>query len=279
MQHFQRKITIFGPSKTTIMAKSHEILGYKFVDVVQYLSHIGLNIILALVILIAGFWISNKLGNLVARLMKKQNAEEGLITFVSNLCTIASKVIVVTTAITQLGFEMTSFVTVLGAAGIAVGMAFSGTLSNFAGGILILAIKPFKVGDTITALTFTGEVDQIQIFNTYIITDDNKTIILPNGPLINGTIINSTKEGRRRVEITFPVPYGADMSGIKAKIDQDIKANDRVLLNEGYEVFFTKLEGDSGVLMVTCWVKTVDFELVEKQLNNAFFLWMDPLKA
>ena len=122
------------------MLKTDTILGYKYVDILQYLSHVGINIILAIMILVVGFWLSNRIGKVISGIMKRRRADEGLISFVASFSAISSKVLVVLTAISQLGFAMTSFVTVLGAAGIAVGMAFSGTLSNFAGGILILVI-------------------------------------------------------------------------------------------------------------------------------------------
>ncbi len=165
------------------MLKTDTILGYKYVDILQYLSHVGINIILAIMILVVGFWLSNRIGKVISGIMKRRRADEGLISFVASFSAISSKVLVVLTAISQLGFAMTSFVTVLGAAGIAVGMAFSGTLSNFAGGILILVIKPFKLHDTITALLVTGEVTEIQIFNTYIKTPDNKNHYSSQWPL------------------------------------------------------------------------------------------------
>ena len=160
------------------MSKEDTILGYKYVDLLHYLANVGLNILIALIILVVGFWVSNRLGKMISGIMKRRNVDEGLTSFVTSVSVVSSKILVVLTAISQLGIAMTSFVTVLGAAGIAIGMAFSGTLSNFAGGILILVVKPFKLHDTITALLVTGEVTDIQIFNTYIKTPDNKTIIL-----------------------------------------------------------------------------------------------------
>lgn len=260
------------------MFKTDSFLGYKYIDMLQYLSHIGINIILAVIILVVGFWLSNRIGKLISGLLKRRKADEGLISFVASFSTISSKILVVLTAISQLGFAMTSFVTVLGAAGIAVGMAFSGTLSNFAGGILILVIKPFKLHDTITALLVTGEVTEIQIFNTYIKTPDNKTIILPNGPLVNGTIINFTKEGKRRVDIVFPIKYGADATLIVSKIHEVLSANQRILKDPAPMIYFSELESKSGKLNVNCWVTTPDYSSVHRDLTNEFFKWLEPIE-
>ena len=261
------------------MKNTEEILGYKYVDILHYLAGVGLHIVLAIFILLAGFWIANRIGGLVGKVMQKRKSDEGLVTFVSNFSTIASKIIVVITAISQLGIEMTSFVTVLGAAGIAVGMAFSGTLSNFAGGILILVIKPFRVKDTITALLVTGEVTEIQIFNTYIRTPDNKTIVLPNGPLINGTIINFTKEGKRRIDIVFPIKYGTSLEEISLKIKESLSLNPSILQEPEPMIYITDFDEKSCKLNVNCWVKTIHYGKVHKELSSNFFPWLQPIEG
>jgi small conductance mechanosensitive channel len=259
------------------MSKDDTILGYKYVDLLHYVANVGLNILLALIILVVGFWLSNRMGRMVSQVMIRRKADEGLTSFMSSFSVIASKILVVLTAISQMGIAMTSFVTVLGAAGIAIGMAFSGTLSNFAGGILILVIKPFKLHDTISALLVTGEVTDIQIFNTYIKTPDNKTIILPNGPLINDTIVNFTKEGRRRVDVILPVKYGADLPAIMAKIQAVLLAHPKILKAPSPAVYFSELEANSGKLNVNCWVETSDYFTVHRALTNEFFQWLEPI--
>ena len=260
------------------MGKDDTILGYKYVDLLHYLAEVGLNILVALLILVIGFWLSNRIGKMITGIMKRRKVDEGLTSFITSVSIISSKILVVLSAISQLGIAMTSFVTVLGAAGIAIGMAFSGTLSNFAGGILILVIKPFKLHDTITALLVTGEVTDIQIFNTYIKTPDNKTIILPNGPLINGTIINFTKEGKRRVDIIFPLKYGSDISLAMAKIQEVLSANSNILKDPAPSIYFSELDSKSGKLNVNCWVKTADYGPVHRNLTNEFFQWLEPIE-
>ncbi|MEY3048391.1 MAG: hypothetical protein RL365_429 [Bacteroidota bacterium] len=261
------------------MGKDETILGYKYVDLLHYLAGVGLNILIALLILIVGFWLSNRIGKVITGIMKRRKVDEGLTSFISSVSIISSKILVVLSAISQLGVAMTSFVTVLGAAGIAIGMAFSGTLSNFAGGILILVIKPFKLHDTITALLVTGEVTDIQIFNTYIKTPDNKTIILPNGPLINGTIINFTKEGKRRVDVTFPLKYGSDISLAMAKIQEIVSANSKILNDPAPSIYFSELEVKTAKMNVNCWVKTADYGTVQKALTNELFQWLEPIEG
>ena len=252
------------------------ILGFEYENILHTLSNLGLNIVISVVILIAGFWLANKAGKMVTRLLQKSKTDAGLISFLTNLTVIASKILVVFTAMSQLGIAMTSFVTILGAAGIAIGMAFSGTLSNFAGGILILVINPFKLKDTISALLVTGEVTEIQIFNTYIKTADNKVIILPNGPLINGTIVNFTRMEKRRIDIVMPVKYGLGSEEIVSKIKETLENHPAILKDPKSQVFFTDFEPNFGKLNVICWVKTADHLNVHRELSNTFFEWLEP---
>jgi small conductance mechanosensitive channel len=135
------------------MAKTNEIFGIQYSEIQDLLVQVGTNIIVAIIILVAGFWISNLVTSAIRKVLNKSNTDEGLVTFLSSFTSLVLKVMVVVSAISQLGVEMTSFVALLGAAGLAIGMAFSGTLSNFAGGIMILVLKPFKVNDKIMALS------------------------------------------------------------------------------------------------------------------------------
>jgi small conductance mechanosensitive channel len=246
-------------------------------QVFAWTYHLALNIVLSLIILFFGFWLAKRLSFAVAALLKRRNAEEGLVTFLSNFTSIVSKVITVFLAISQLGVAMTSFVTILGAVGIAIGVAFGGILSNFAGGVLILVIKPFKLHDTIQALTVTGEVVEIQMFNTYIRTVDNKTVVLPNGPLINGVIFNFTREGRRRVDIIVPVPYQANSVELISRIKKLIDENPLVLSDPTPTYYFTEFDGQSGKLNVNCWVETNNYVAIHRTLSNEIFPWIEPV--
>jgi len=255
------------------------LLGYEYKDIFQYLSKVGLNLMLAALILVIGFWLAKRISRLIGKVLRKSSTDEGLVTFLINLSSITTKILVVLTAMSQLGIAMTSFVTILGAAGIAVGMAFSGTLSNFAGGILILVFKPFRVGDSITALTYAGNVTEIQIFNTYILTQDGKTVILPNGPLINNTIVNVSKLEKRRIDIVLPIKYGEDAQQVLLLVSDTIKQNKAILKEPEPAYFFTDFEANAGKLTVTCWAKNEDYNEVHRNLSNAFFPWLKPTEA
>lgn len=175
------------------------------------------------------------------------------------------------TAITQLGVEMTSFVTILGAAGLAIGMAFSGTLANFAGGVMILLFKPFKVGDTILVQNQQGQVKEIQIFYTYLHTSDNKVIVLPNGPVANGNIVNFTKAGKRRVDWTIAISYGDDYVKAHELLVRFLKEDKRVLKDPEPFVALGNLGPNSVNLTVRAWAKNDNFWPVYFDLNKRIY--------
>lgn len=246
-------------------------------QVFAWITHLAWNIVLSITILFFGFWLAKRISLAVAAILKRREAEEGLITFLSNFTSVVSKVITIFLAISQLGVAMTSFVTILGAVGIAFGIAFGGILSNFAGGVLILVIKPFKLHDTISALTVTGEVMEIQMFNTYIKAVDNKMVVLPNGPLINGVITNFTREGRRRVDVIVPVPYQTNSMELIARIKNAVEEHPLVLKDPVPTFYFSEFDGQSGKLNINCWVQTVNYSVVHRALSNAIFQWIEPV--
>ncbi|MDE0470332.1 MAG: mechanosensitive ion channel, partial [Ekhidna sp.] len=171
------------------------------------------------------------------------------------------------------GIEVTSFVAVLGAAGLAVGLALQGTLQNFVGGVLILLLKPFKVGDWIDTGSYTGTVNQIQIFNTILKSPDNKTIIIPNGGLANSSLVNYSAEPRRRVDFTFGVGYGDNTSKTREALMELIKADERILKDPEPFIGLSEL-GDSSVnFVVRVWVEAqhywgVFFDMNENVYNK-----------
>lgn len=227
------------------------------------------NVIIAILIAVVGFWLTGVLTRLVHRILKKSDTDAGLVSFLTSFLSMALKIMVVITSITQLGVEMTSFLTLLGAAGIAVGMAFSGTLSNFAGGIMILVLKPFKVGDDIMALDEQGVVSEIQIFNTYLKTADNKVLVFPNGPLANGTIINNTRETTRRIEWTFVFDHSVQISDIQQVLGVALKADKRVLQKPEPIVGVQQLTEAGLEIKVKCWVKNTDYSTAFHQTQQA----------
>ena len=243
----------------------------------EWLTKAAFNIITCILVLIFGFWLSKRLAKVVSLFLKKRNLDQGLITFTVSFTSILSRVMVLLLALTQLGVAMTSFVALLGAVGIAFGVAFGGILTNFAGGVLILVIKPFRIRDTINALNVTGEVMEIQMFNTYIRAVDNKVVVLPNGPLINGVITNFTREGRRRVDLIIPFPYQLNALDLISRIKELIAMNPLILKDPAPAFYFTDFEGQSGKLNINCWVVTENYSLVHRELSNAIFPWIEPI--
>jgi small conductance mechanosensitive channel len=227
------------------------------------------NIVIALIITIAGFWLTGVLTRFITRMLKKSDTDAGLVSFLGSFLSMALKIMVVVSAITQLGIPMTSFLTLIGAAGIAVGMAISGTLSNFAGGIMILVLKPFKLGDEIKALGEQGRVSEIQIFNTYLTTPDNKVVIFPNGPLANGNIVNYTREKLRRVEWTFLLTHDASFEDVKETITGLLSVDNRIQTKSPVVVGLDQITEQGLHIKVRAWVKTPDFAQVYFDVNAA----------
>jgi small conductance mechanosensitive channel len=227
------------------------------------------NIVIALIIMIAGFWLTGVLTRFITKMLKKSDTDAGLVSFLGSFLSMALKIMVVVSAITQLGIPMTSFLTLIGAAGIAVGMAISGTLSNFAGGIMILVLKPFKLGDEIKALGEQGTVSEIQIFNTFLTTPDNKVVIFPNGPLANGNIVNFTKEKTRRVEWTFLLSHEASFEVVKETITRFLSEDKRIQTKTPVVIGLDQITEQGMHIKVRAWVKTADFTQVYFDVNAA----------
>ena len=247
------------------------ILGYMYEDLVHYLSDVAINLVLSVLIVIVGFWITKRLGNLVRRVLVKSKTDESLVSFLSNLTVISCKILFVLSAMAQLGIAMTSFVTILGAAGIAIGLAFSGTLSNIAGGIMILVLKPFKINDVIVSQTIQGRVTDILIFNTYILTDDNKVIILPNGPLVNGNIVNFTKENKRKIVLLVPISYGEDIALIRKEITKLLADNVKVLKDTEALIQLAAINETNASISISIWVKSSEFSAISVALNELVY--------
>ena len=213
----------------------------------------------ALAFLFIGFWVSKLIVKALRKMMVRKNSDPGLISFVSSLANIALKIMIIISVMGMVGIQMTSFIAVLGAAGIAVGMALQGTLSNFASGVMILIFKPYKVDDYIEANGVAGVVKEIQIFNTIITTVDNKTIIVPNGSLATNTLTNYSKQPIRRVDWTVGVSYGTDFNVAKDSIMRILNADTRVLKDPEVFVSITSLSDSSVDIVVRVWVNSPDY--------------------
>lgn len=187
------------------------------------------DVVSALLVLIIGLWVIKRIAALANKGFERRDLDISLRTFLKSLISIGLKIILIVTVAGMLGIGTASFVTILGAAGLAVGLALQGSLSNFAGGVLILIFKPYKVGDTIEAQGQTGEVLEIQIFNTIMLTTEHKTVILPNGALSNGTIVNNSRHGNVRVDIPLSVSVENDLSKVKTIISEVLNNNAHIL--------------------------------------------------
>ena len=248
-----------------------KVFGFSIDEIEKWALKIGTDLLLSVIILVAGFWFANLASKTIRRVLKRSNTDESLVTFLSSLTSTALKLLVVVTSITQFGIQMTSFVALLGAAGLAIGMAFSGTLSNFAGGVMILVFKPFKVGDTILAQTAQGVVKEIQIFNTHIYTPDNKVVILPNGPIANGNITNLTKADNRRVDFVFQLNYGTDFEEVKSILFQLFNDESRVLQEPKPFVGIGAMTTTSIEIHARAWTLTDDHSPVFYALNEKVY--------
>lgn len=206
----------------------------------------GPNVLKAIAVLIIGLMIIKLLSKGIRKALDSRDMDESLKSFISSLLSTVLKVLLWISVLGMLGVEMTSFIAILGAAGLAVGMALSGTLQNFAGGVMLLLFKPFKVGDLITAQDHTGVVKDIQIFVTILLAPDNKTIILPNGVLSNGDITNFTTEGKIRVDLAFGIGYGDDIKKAKDVLIKVMSSHPKVMKDPAPFVGVNEL-GDNSV--------------------------------
>jgi small conductance mechanosensitive channel len=219
----------------------------------------GLKALAAIVILIVGRWVARGLRNLVQRMMRKADIDLTIVSFVCNLVYVALLAFVVIAALGQLGIQTTSFIAVLGAAGLAVGLALQGSLANFAAGFLLILFRPFCVGDYIEGGGVAGTVEEIQIFTTTLKTPDNKMVIIPNAKITGDNIINWSTKGTRRVDMVFGIGYGDDIDSAKQTMADVVAADDRILKDPKPLIALMEL-GDSSVnFVVRPWVKIQDY--------------------
>lgn len=243
--------------------------------VYELLTVYGLRVIGAIVIFIVGRWVAKVVAKLIRRVMTKSKTDETLVSFVANLSYIALLAFVIIAALNRLGIQTASFIAVLGAAGLAIGLALQGSLGNFAAGVLMIIFKPFKVGDFIDAAGVAGVVEEIQIFTTQLRTPDNKTIIIPNAKLTADNIVNFNVKGTRRVDFVFGIGYDDDIDKARGIIKEIIDQDERVLKDQESVIVVSEL-GDSSVnFTVRAWTTSGDYwsfyfdtmEKVKKQFD------------
>jgi small conductance mechanosensitive channel len=225
----------------------------------ELLAFYGVRILTALIILIVGRWIARAFGNLVQRLMDKRDIDPTLTGFVGSLTYYALFTFVALAALSRLGIQTTSFIAVIGAAGLAIGLALQGSLANFAAGFMLIFFRPFRVGDLIEGAGVAGVVEKIQIFTTQLKTPDNKIIIIPNAKLTDDNIINWSATGTRRVDMVFGIGYEDDIDKAKAIIGEVVAADNRVLKNPAPQIAVSELADSSVNFVVRPWVNTGDY--------------------
>ena len=225
----------------------------------------------AILVLIIGIWVIKVLTGGFGKMLDKRKVNNSLTPFLKSLVSAILKILLIVSVLGMIGIQMTSFIAILGAAGLAVGMALSGTLQNFAGGVIILILKPFKVGDYITAQGHSGTVNQIQIFHTILTTPDNNTRVVPNAELSNSSLINFSNEPRRRVDWTVRIAYGDDTNKAKAVLKQLADNEERILKDPAVFIVVSEL-GDSSVnISMRAWVNAADFWSVFFEMNENIY--------
>lgn len=217
-------------------------------------------LLLAIITIVVGFWIVKKLVNVIEKGLTKKKVDASLRHFLESLVSIILKIIIILAAIGILGVETTSFVAILAAAGFAVGFALQGSLSNFAGGVMILLFKPYQIGDFVSVNGESGTVHKIDVLMTILKTPQNVTIYVPNGPAFAGTITNYSQEEVRRLDMNFGISYNSDMKKAKEILEKTLKADERILKEpDGVFVAVTELADSAVILTTRSWVNRADF--------------------
>ncbi len=236
---------------------------------VEGASLFGMQIIAAILVFVVGRWLARRISNLLERGLQRANTDPTLISFFRNIAYFGLLTMVVIAAVGQLGVQTTSFIAVLGAAGLAVGLALQGSLANFAAGVLMIIFRPFKAGDFVEAAGASGVVEEIQLFTTTMRTPDNKTVIIPNAQITSGTITNYSARDTRRLDLQFGVSYGDDLDKVK-RIINEVLADEPRLLKDPEPVVGLLSLGDSSVnFAVRPWVRSSDYWPVFFDLQEA----------
>ena len=222
-------------------------------------SSIGISLLMALAILIVGRQLVKLILRLITVALEKSKVEDTVRIFVTNLLNTLLMILVFIAAINQLGIETTSIIAVLGAAGLAIGLALQGSLSNFAAGILIVIYRPYKVGDYIEAGNHAGTVKDIQIFSTVLKTPDNKIVVVPNGSIMNGSIVNYSDQDTRRVDLIVSCSYEDDIDKVRSVLEDILKKEKRILKDPKPQIAVAELADSSVNFIFRPWVKRTDY--------------------
>ncbi|MEZ5691447.1 MAG: mechanosensitive ion channel [Rickettsiales bacterium] len=233
-----------------------------------YIAEYGLKILLALAIFIIGKWVAKRIVNIVKKSMGRASVDEMLVSFIGNIAYALIMAFVIIAAISELGIETTSIAAIFAAAGLAIGLALQGSLSNFAAGVMVVIFRPFRTGDFVELAGTSGVVKDINIFTTTLKTGDNKTIIIPNSAATSGSITNYSTEENRRIDLVFGCGYNDDLKKVRKVLESVVESNSKVLKDPAVTIAVSELGASSVDFIVRPWVKTADywaarFEIVE----------------
>ncbi len=243
-------------------------------SVLSYVLSWGIHILFALVIFFVGRIAVKLVVKILRGLLKRANLDDILVNFIASLCHVALLVFVIIAALHELGVDTTSLIAILGAAGLAVGLALKSSLQNFASGVLLILFRPFKKGDFVNAAGVSGTVQDVTIFNTVLVTPDNRQIVVPNGMIYNDSITNFSAKETRRIDMVFPLGYGGDFKKAREIAHDILDADERVLKDPAPMITLGELSENGVKLWVYPWVKSSDYwavrgDLMEK-IERAF---------
>lgn len=243
-----------------VEAITKDITSYIPANIVEIVSGYAFSLVMALLIFVIGKWAVNKVVAVLGKVLRKvKGMDETLIKFLENIVYYALMIIVLLTALGKLGVETTSFLAILGAAGLAIGLALKDSLGNFASGVMIILFKPFKVGDTVTAGGVTGTVKEVGIFSSIFVTVDNQKIIVPNGAITTGSITNVNAYETRRIDLVVGISYKDDIKKAKEVLTNVATSNEKVLTDKGIAVVVSELAESSVNFTINVWVNTSDY--------------------
>ena len=262
-------------NKVSIDAAMSTISSLTIEEIVKYLTSAGLTIgatiIKVALIWVIGRWLSKRLVSIVKTLMAKRNTDASIQTFLVSLIDIVALIVLIIIIISVVGIDTSSFIALFASAGVAIGMALSGTLQNFAGGVMVLLFRPYKVGDYIEAQGQAGTVKEIQIFNTLLQTPDNRIIIVPNGPISTGIINNYSREATRRVDFSFSISYGDDFELAKKVLMEIIEKDARILKTPEPFIEVGAMAASSISITVRVWCNAADYWGIFFDMNKAVY--------
>ena len=231
----------------------------------------GKSILMAIVVYVVGRFLISLIQRLMENMLSRRKVEVSIQTFLKSLVSILLNVLLIVSVVGALGVSTTSFAALLASAGVAIGMALSGNLQNFAGGLIILFFKPYKVGDWIEAQGTSGSVSAIQIMHTLVVTADNKVVYIPNGAMSSGVIVNYSRMETRRIEWVVGVDYGEDIDKVKAIVEGLIKADSRILQEPAPVIALQALDASSVNVTIRVWVPNAEYWNVYFEMNKKIY--------